>query len=494
VKRAPFPAPPARVPPRLRRRAFLRGLGGVAVGLPFLEAIAAKDAGAQASVVKRFGVFFACNGVNMDRWFPNGAYGALSDAHLLGTANEALVPHRAKLLFPRGVHMTPRGYGFDGGGGDDHGKGMAHKLTASFADDDEWLALGPSVDQVIAAAVNPSGRAALNLMVGRRGFYKGMDYISYTAAGQAVAALNNPWNAYAAFMNLGTSAPGAGEAEMRVLERRQSVLDLVRSDFDDLRRGPLSADDKLKLDAHFTAIREIETTMTMSGLTCLDQGVADRARAFEGANERDLALEQQYPILADLQVDIMAIALACDATRVATLHFGQGAGGPTFRWDGMQHEFNHHKLSHGKVRDDCFGDDTTNGCDDVPGYEDMLFEIDVWHQQKLARLLARLDGYVEADGKTALDNSAILYTNELSDGKDHAFVDLPYILAGSCGGYFKQNEYVLLGAGNGFDDTRAPHNKLLNTLVNAMGIESDWFGVREGGTTMQGGVYDDLIA
>ena len=126
----------------------------------------------------------------------------------------------------------------------------------------------------------------------------------------------------------------------------------------------------------------------------------------------------------------------------------------------------------------------------------MLFDIDVWHQGKLARLLQKLDSYVEADGKTVLDNSVILYSNELSDGKGHSFIDLPYLLAGSCAGYFKQGEYVLLGEGTDYDDQVAPHNKLLNTIVNAMGIQSDWFGVPEGqgGETMQGGVYDELLA
>ncbi|HEX6272942.1 MAG TPA: DUF1552 domain-containing protein, partial [Polyangiaceae bacterium] len=252
-----------RTPRRLARRRFLRGLGGVMVGLPFLEALAPRRAAAQSTAVQRFGVFFACNGVNMERWFPNGAYGALTDAHLTGTANEALLPFRQKLLFPRGVHMTPRGFDRDGGGGDDHGKGMAHKLTARFADDDA-IALGPSLDQVIAAQVNPgaqgSRRAPLNLLVGRGGGSSGLGYISYSASGQPVAGINNPWNAYADFMNLGgTTAPGGGEAAMRVAVRRQSVLDLVNEQFADLKRGPLSADDKRKLDAHMTAIREIET-------------------------------------------------------------------------------------------------------------------------------------------------------------------------------------------------------------------------------------------
>lgn len=475
------------------------------VGLPFLEALAPREAGAQSAVIKRFGVFFACNGVNMDRWFPVGDYGALTDASLEGTSNAALSPYREKLLFPRGVHMSPRGFGRDGGGGDDHAKGMAHKLTAQLADED-GLAQGVSVDYLIAQAVNPgtegSRRPALNLMVGRGNTRNGSGYISYSGPGRAIAALNNPWNAYADFMNLnaggGSGPPDANEAALRIQQRRESVLDLVRTQFDDLKRGPLSSSDKQKLEAHFQAIREIETAMPGPGGTavaCLDEALRTRAAEFDGAGD-DVEAESNYPKIADLQVDIMALALACDATRVATLHFDRGANGPTFRWDGMQHEYNHHKLSHGKVRDDCFGDSTEDGCADVDGYEDMLFDIDVWHAKRFARLLERLDAYTEADGKTVLDNSTLLYTNELSDGKDHSFMNLPYILAGSCGGYFKQNQYVRLGQGASGDDQVAPHNKLLNTLVNAMGIESDWFGLAEGegGETMQRGIYDALLA
>lgn len=494
--------PPSRHP--LSRRGFLRGFGGVVVGLPFLETFAPKSAIAQeAQAIKRFGVFFACNGVDMNRWFPSTGFGPLTPTSLIGTANEPLEAFRSKLLFPRGVHMSPRGFGRDGGGGDDHGKGMAHKLTAQFADEQDWLALGPSIDHLLAARLNPGAEGTrtppLNLMVGRFGGYKGLDFISYSEAGRAVAGINNPWTAYSQFINLNNGSEGASAASDRLTRRRQSVLDLVRDQFDDLQRRGLSVDDRQKLEAHFTAIRSIEVQIGESGsLSCNDGTLESAARAFENMGQRDLELEANYPVIADLQVDIMALALACDYTRVATLQLDRGSGGPTFTWDGMSHEYNHHKLSHGKVRDNCFGDSTANGCADVAGYEDMLFEIDRWHQSKLARLLQRLDSYVEANGKTVLDNSVVLYTNELSDGKAHSFMDLPYILAGSAGGYLKQGEYVRLGreSNPGGDDSVAPHNKLLNTLVNAMGIQSEWFGAAEGegGESMQGGVYEALLA
>lgn len=478
----------------LRRRAFLRGVGGVVVGLPFLEALAPKAHAQASTAVKRFGVFFCCNGVNMSKWFPTSGAGALTAAGLTGTATEPLTPHLSKLLFPRGIHMSPRGYDQDGGGGDDHGKGMAHKLTAQFADEDDWLAQGESIDYHLARQINPGPEGArrppLNLMVGYSANYKGLDYISYSGPGKAVQAMNNPWTAYKQFMNLGVSqdTAEAAEAEMRIAKRRQSVLDLVTEQFNDLKRGPLSKADKDKLDQHFSYIRDLESGMSHGLVSCLDDTTKTASQMYQNRGEGGDFDGQydEYVKLTELQLDIYALALACDYTRVATFHFDRGSGGPTFKWDGMSHEYNHHKLSHGTT---CDG-----GCEDpVTGYEGMLANIDTWHMKQYARLLAKLDSYTEENGKTILDNSAILYANELSDGKAHSFMDLPFIIAGSAGGYFKQGQYVKLAESN--DNKAAPHNKLLTTLVNAMGVQLDRFGTTDAkATTAQSGQYEQLLA
>jgi len=475
----------------LRRRAFLRGLGGVAVGLPFLESLVPRVHAQSATAIKRFGVFFCCNGVNMETWFPTGGAGALAASSLAGTANEPLTPHLAKLLFPRGLHMSPRGYGQDGGAGDDHGKGMAHKLTAQFCSDDDWVAQGESIDYAIARQMNPgpvgARRPPLNLMVGYPGGHKSLDYISYSGPGNAVQAINNPWTAYKQFMNLGVSS-GSAEAEERIRKRRESVLDLVKEQFDDLKKAPLSKADRDKLEQHFSHIRELEVSMSSSSVSCLDDGVKLRAQEYEGRGEGGDFDGQydDYVKLTELQLDVYALALACDYTRVATFHFDRGSGGPTFKWAGMNHEYNHHKLSHGTT---CDG-----GCEDpVSGYQGMLSQIDRWHQTMYAYLLAKLDGYTEENGKTLLDNCAILYANELSDGKAHSFLDLPFILAGSAGGYLKQGQYVQLGEPG--SNEQAPHNKLLTTLVNAMDIPLDRFGTSDSAAeTMQPGQYDALRA
>ena len=63
----------------------------------------------------------------------------------------------------------------------------------------------------------------------------------------------------------------------------------------------------------------------------------------------------------------------------------------------------------------------------------VLFDIDRWFIGEYVYLLDRLAGYDEG-GTSVLDNSAVVFMNELSNGKIHDFRDLPYIIAGSCGG------------------------------------------------------------
>jgi hypothetical protein len=240
-------------------------------------------------------------------------------------------------------------------------------------------------------------------MVGYSANYKGLDFVSYSGPGKAVQAINNPWTAYKQFMNLGVpSNSDSEEALARIKKRRQSVLDLVSEQFADLKRGPLSKADKDKLDQHFSYIRDLEQGMGSAVVSCLDEGLKTSAQAYEdrGEGEDFDGQYDEYVKLTDLQLDLYALALACDYTRVATFHFDRGSGGPTFKWDGMDHEYNHHKLSHGTTCD--------SGCEDaVDGYEAMLQNIDKWHMGKYARLLAKLDSYTEENGKTILDNSAI---------------------------------------------------------------------------------------
>ena len=478
------------------RRRFLRGLGSVAVALPLLESLDGARAQA-AGANKRFIVFFTCNGVNMERYFP-ASFGALTSASLTGTALEPLASYAGKLLIPRGISQTPQGYSREGNGCD-HAKGCGSKLTAQdLAADGDRYAQGISVDQEIAKAINPAGREALTLLVGRRTDGV-LGHISYRGANQPVSGENNPWLAYRDFMGMGTGMtpmPGNDEALDRIARRRQSVLDVVRGEFESLKSAGLGAADKAKLDAHFTTIRELEMGMTGGGgVTVTSCNLPQETEtALMDIDPDSVSDEVNYKMMGTMQLDVMALAIACGHTNVASIQWGNGSGGPIFKWDGMNHEVNHHKLSHGSFFDDCFPGDTREKClNEPPGWEDSLFQIDTWHAGRFKYLLDKLNGYAEGNG-TVLDSSMVLWANELADGRGHTWHNLPFVIAGSAGGYLKQGQHIDLSGGNldGFDDFPAPHNKLLITAMKAMGMPNDTFGDSQ--YAVRSGEFSDLRA
>lgn len=494
----------------LSRRLFLTGLGGVTLGLPFLESlpIAGRRKKARAQTTpggspKRLAVFFMCNGVNMDTFWPSVGYGAISPGDFAGSAMEPIAGYADRLLIPRGIHMTPRaswppGNPYGSAVGDDHGKGMGQKLTCQPLVPGSEYAAGISVDQEIAKHLNPPNREALTLMVGSRGGGGATSYISFTGPEQPVSGRNNPWLAYQDFIGMtggsigGGGDPG-GEVQDLLVNRRKSVIDLVAGQLEKLTSPSvgLSKGDQDKLDMHLSIVRDLEQELAASGMPQLAscELPADRVAEIEALDPDQITWDSQFKTIGRMHMDILALSLACDTTRAASIQWGTGAGGPVFTWDGMSHAYNHHKLSHGETMDD--------GGQPVPGYQGMLFDIDTWFMNELEYLLDRLDGYAEADG-TVLDNSCVLFTNELSDGKGHDYRDQPYIIAGSCGGYFETGRYVKMNSGDNTMATDAPNNKLMTTILNAVGVTAPGGGpVQNFGHpdyTPESGEYDVLKA
>ena len=70
---------------------------------------------------------------------------------------------------------------------------------------------------------------------------------------------------------------------------------------------------------------------------------------------------------------------------------------------------------------------------------------------------------------TMFDNTVVVWVNELAIGNKHTRADMPVVVAGSCGGYFKTGRYLKY---NG--DTS--HNQLLVSLCNAMDVTVNQFG------------------
>jgi hypothetical protein len=462
-----------RDPKFLSRRTFLCGAAGVTVGLPLLESIGGGPLLAQTTEpVKRFLSFHCSNGVNDALFWPSGnANSTLSAANMTGRSVEPLIPYADRILIPRGIHGYPVGT-WSG-----HQDGTAQALTAAASEGWEngaqGLATGISIDQVIANALNPPGREAFVLRPGPGEYNAVYNSISYRGPKQLVPAESNPYVAYRAMVGANPDPLPGGDDEVtdRLMRRRQSVIDLAREEFEELRRMDLSAADREKLEQHFALFRDVELGMVNDPNIVACVLPPSTAAALDSIVANTVERNENFPTMARHMAQIAVLSLACQYTRSTVLMWGGAVmGSPMYQWDGMSHNYRHHPLSHG----------TTDDFNETPinGYQAMLAQIDRWTVDEFRKLLDQLDAYSEADGQTLLDNTVVLYTNEFSHGGGHTTGNLPYIVAGGTG-YFEQGQSILVGGGStdngGVGANQGQSNRMLCNVLNAVGVPtSTW--------------------
>lgn len=452
---------PGRRPPAFNRRAFLRGAGGIAIGLPFLEGLPERSAWAATKPpVFSFYMVAAC-GVVGKSFFP-AATGALTTAGLQGMTDKAvsvLAPHAANLLFVRGVNFpnpTQSGCG--------HAQGLCHSLTAapSSGGGNGAYSGGPSADVVVAKAVN-GGADPLTLYAGnkRNGYIA--ERISFKAAGtgNVRAADDNPYTLYSKLVGLTTTGGGPVMPANELITSRKSVNDFVRAELNSLMgMSALSTADKQRLDQHFQCIRDVEVTMGTMGSTCTKNGLSTtQIEALQGG----LAFKTNGMIedVAKLHMELVALAFSCNFNRVATMQWGDGTDATKYNVPANASlGWGFHHISHRVMSDSATGSN--------PTAEQAHAEIDRVRMQTL------LHGLNQFQARGLADKAIVLWTNHVAEGPSHSGRNVPHIIWGNGGGVLKQGQYV--DAGN------VGNNRLFNTLISAAtGMAVTNFGSGTGG-------------
>ncbi|WP_438010254.1 DUF1552 domain-containing protein [Sorangium sp. So ce321] len=428
---------------RLDRRTFLRGAGGLAVALPFLDAMSGSASAVEFP--KRFVVFFTGLGTVKEAWQPTGTETAFE----LGEILAPLSPYRDKLLVIEGVDMESA----YNGPGDPHQQGIGQALTGTelqegtlfpYACDPAALVGwggGISVDQLLAARLGQRTKLS-SLELGVQVQYANVSSrISYLGPGQPVPPEDDPRAVFDRLFN-DLSADPADLERRRALRRR--VLGSVMEDYGSLARQ-LGGEDRQKLEHHLEAVSEIEKRLDAPGLL-------GGACAVPELGERlDVYANDNFPAIGRLQMDLLAMALACDLTRIASIQWSATQAGKVFTWLGQSDT--HHALSHSS-----------------PGHQakqQQLVDIGRWQAEQLAYLLGKLDAVPEGAG-TLLDNTIVLWCTDISAGQSHSRRDMPYVIAGRAGGALRTGRFLSY-AGD-------PHNDLLVALCNAMGVDVSTFG------------------
>ena len=459
------------------RRAFLYGAGGVTVALPFLDALRPRRVVAAGPERPRFAVFVrqanGCaqkEGDEPEQFWPR-ELGAVTKDSLTTTDSDRalseLAEYADKLLLVRGTRFPYPGNGCG------HSGGGNQVLTAQRVSDDpsgnKSLAMGESVDNRIARELNPqSNPEPLAVYAGHMGGYIN-EVLSYRGAKDLRAAERNPWNVYQKMVGI-TMLPEQQVKDIKL--RRTSVNDLLREQMKTLMSSPkLSSDDTDRLQLHFDAIRDVEIELACS-LPPQEELDAMAAQGdYSGQDDR-------MQTIVMMQMNLIALAFACDYTRAATLQIGDGNDSTKYLLDGNKFP-SFHQISHRIFSDGSEGDP-------IPDALGKHHRIDREHAKMFAHLLKRLSMYT-TDSGTLLDDSVAVWCNDLGTGVGHSYKNIPWVCAGGAGGFLKTGQYI--------DAGDVAHNKFHNTILSAVGLTNNEGGhVSDfGDPDLEPGVIDAMI-
>ncbi len=423
----------------LSRREVLSRMGITAGLLPLLDAVPAFGAGPSTGYPKRLIILVWTNGTIENQFWPQGTGSDLS-ALKLPAITASLAPYVQDLLFINGLDIrNAADAGIKTFGHQTYSTMFTGTRGTPFNAQGEpgAKATSPSIDQVIADGVAkqvtlPVRSLALGAMRGGNAFY---NCCFYRGAGLPVAAEQSPENAAGQLFTNAKISP----TFIQLRAERKSLLDYSAGDLGSFGKT-LGTEDRKRVAAHLDAVRELEkrTTRLADG-ACAGPMVTDLPKAAEN-----------YPAYVSSHMDIIVNAFKCDLTRVATLQMSDFNGDRiTFPWLGDLGKAvtfasrDHHDLAHN------------------PG-TDAKTRADTWFVQQFSALIKKLKDIPEAPG-SMLDNTVILLANHMSNGARHSYDNLPWILAGRGGGYFKTGRYLRAQA-------HTPTNQLFVGLAEAMGV------------------------
>ena len=418
------------------RREFVRDLGLGAAALPFVLNLPSLGFANQAKRKQRLVVMFSPNGVVPTAFWPDeeGAKFTLKESL------KPLEPFKDRVLSLQGISNRIRG------DGDGHMRGIGCLLTGvelfpgniqGGSDTPAGWSKGHSIDQEIksflqkdAATRTRFGTLEFGVLVPERA--DTWTRMVYSGANKPIAPIDDPYQMFAKLY--GRSKDN---------ELLKSVLDDVK---DDLKKvsSAVGAEDRRLLDDHAAFVREMEQELKATKVDLghkvpeLDPGVKE--------------VNDNLPKISKMQIDLMVNAFSADFARIATLQFTNSVGGARMRWLGVDE--GHHELSHEP-------DSNTKAME-------KLTKINKWFCEQMAYLAKRLSETPEPGGKgTLLDNTTIIWTNELGKGSSHTHDNIPFVMVGN-GLDFQMGRSLKL--------SKVPHNRLLLSLAHAFGHRIEKFG------------------
>jgi hypothetical protein len=427
---------------RLDRRAFLRGIGGVSLALPVLDAMGAE---VTAQIPRRFCALYTANGMSLPKeehglqdwsWFP--AKGANED-FVFGKSTEPFARFRKKVSFLGGLYH-PNGP-----------KADPHICS------DMWLTGAPlqnpkpgtfntaGLDQVIAQHTKQFCRQpslVLSIDAGT-GFLSRTGTISYNLDGRPIPAENNPRRVFNRLFRVDRTSL---KAEHEKLQRRIKLVDAVAESARSLDRQ-LGKTDRERMDQYMTSLNEVESRLIASE-RWIDIPLKKQDYShlnLDATNEGDPA--EYYRNMFEL----MALAFDADITRSIAFMLNREDGmgiSDTFPLK-LGLSKTHHGLSHATDKEGQL----------------QFAKYDLFLSQRIAHFLECLDTYQDRNG-SVLDNTIVLFGSGAST--THNSHNLPTLIAGGANMGLKHGRYW-----RGEGETRM--SNVYFSILRALDIEQESF-------------------
>lgn len=420
------------------RREFIRKLGLSAAALPLLGNLPSLASEAAKSTSKqRLIILFSPNGIVPKTFWPDEQ----GDDFQLKPILSPLAKYQDRMLVLRGVSEKVRG------DGDSHMRGIGCLLTGielfpgniqGGSHTPAGWASGHSIDQELkrflqANEATQTRFGSLEFGVNVPDRADTWTRMCYAGPNKPITPIDDPYQMF-------NKLYGRMQDEQLV----RSILDDVLVDLQKVKAAAAKEDRQL-LEEHTTLVRELEKSLQTAEATKLDHVVPDLE---PGVKEVD----ENFPKLSKMQIDLLVQSLAADFTRVATLQFTNSVSNAKMSWLGFSDS--HHSLSHKPTND--------------KSAQEKLTKINRWYCEQMAYLVEKLENTPEPGGEgSMLDHTTVVWTNELGEGNSHTLDNIPFVLVGGGLGF---------KTGRSLKFNNTPHHRLLLSFAHAFGHHIEHFG------------------
>jgi hypothetical protein len=454
-------------PPPIQRRGILKGLAASALAAPLAQMFGMhRGRAAGTGPVPKVVFFYTPCGLEPALWHP----AQTGKTFTLPRLSAPLAPFQNECIFMDGISMVPLS---------DH-QGGSQQLLAG--DDKDVKTLDLQLGDFLKAQT-PFASVQLGIQSRiSKGGTPTVPHPHFTriSLAQEVFAEDNPLAAFARIFGSGTPSPDAGSntAALALLaKQKKSVLDTAAADVTALARS-LPGSEKLKVQAYTDSLRDLEMRITAPGAM---GGACDTSKfnptgytvpQVNDPNQASYNQTKNRGVVADLQMEIARLSLACGRTRVVTLLYEHtNAHNPI---DGLGifgvHDASHFNAPPGQL--------TGNATQEQKDAKLTAWEnYRVWYAQKLAQFITALKATPDPAGGTLFDSTIIFHCSELGDGGPHKTDRVPFVFIGGGALGFKLGQSINFtntvpaytsGAHNG--QRYMAHSPLLTIIAQKMGM------------------------